>query len=149
MNEVVIRYSISPKLKLQAILVSVYLMIISLVIAIVEMSKSQYEVYFFIGIVGVLLSLSLLVSATISQPKPLVVLNNHNMILNFPAQRLKTIIEWEQVKHIGIGLSTIDLVLDDRTLNVDLELLKYHDLKILKSKLIEIAEGRNIPFNNI
>ena len=151
MTELVIRYAISKKIKLQALIVSIYLMIISLVIAVGEMMKTvpEYGVYFFIGVVGILIALSLIVSVTISQPKPLVVLNNEVLSLNFPRQRLRHLISWDQVSHIGIGLSHITLNIDEQLQTVDLEVLKYQDLKVLKSKLIEIAESKDIPYNNI
>ena len=149
MNELIIKYAISNKIKLQALIVSIYLLIMSLVIAVLEMTKSQYEVYFVIGVIGILISLSLIISVTLSQPKPLVVLNNDDFALNFPLQRLRTVISWEQVTHIGIGLSYITMEVDNQKLTVDLEILRYHDLKALKTRLIEIAEAKDIPYNNI
>ncbi|MGV8962650.1 MAG: hypothetical protein ACOH2V_04645 [Candidatus Saccharimonadaceae bacterium] len=149
MSELIIKYAISNKIKLQALTVSIYLMIMSLVIAVLEMTKSHYEVYFFIGVIGVLISLSLIISVTISQSKPLIVINNDYFALNFPLQRLRTTINWIQVTHIGIGLSYITMEVDNQKLTVDLESLRYHDLKALKNKLIEIAEANDIPYNNI
>ena len=151
MTDLVIKYAVSTKIKLQALIVAIYLMIISLVIAVGEMTKTvpEYGVYFFIGVVGILIALSLIVSVTISQPKPLVVLNNEVLSLNFTRQRLRTIVSWEQVSHIGIGLSYITMIVDEQQLTVDLDTLRYQDLKILKSKLIEIAESKDIPYNNI
>ena len=149
MTELVIRYAISTRLKLQALIVSIYLMIISIVMAVLEMMNSQYNAYFFVGVVGILIALSLILSVTISQPKPLVVMDNEEFKLNFPLQRLRTIIYWHEVTHIGIGLSYITMVVGDQTLQVDLEILRYHDLRILKSKLVEVAESKSIPYNNI
>ena len=149
MTELVIRYAISTRLKLQALIVSIYLMIISIVMAVLEMMNSQYNAYFFVGVVGILIALSLILSVTISQPKPLVVMDNEVFKLNFPLQRLRTIIYWHEVTHIGIGLSYITMDVADQKLQVDLEILRYHDLKILKSKLVEVAESKSIPYNNI
>ena len=151
MTDLVIKYAVSTKIKLQALIVAIYLMIISLVISVQEMIKPapEYGVYFFIGVVGILIALSLIISVTISQPKPLVVLNNEVLSLNFPKQRLQTILAWEQVSHIGIGLSFITMIVDEQQMTVDLDTLSYHDLKTLKSKLIEIAESKDIPYNNI
>lgn len=149
MNELVIRYAISNKIKYQALLVAIYLMIMSIVMVVLEMMKSQYSAYFFVGVVGIIISLSLILSATISQPKPLVVLDNDQFALNFPMQRLRTIIYWNEVTHIGIGLSYLTLVVAEQELKLDLEILRYHDLKVLKSKVMEIAESKSIPYNNI
>lgn len=149
MTELVIRYAISTRLKLQALIVSIYLMIISIVMAVLEMMNAQYNAYFFVGVVGILIALSLILSVTISQPKPLVQMDNEEFALNFPMQRLRTIIYWHEVTHIGIGLSYITMVVADQKLEVDLEILRYHDLRILKSKLVEVAESKSIPYNNI
>lgn len=149
MSELVIRYAISTRLKLQALIVSIYLMIISIVMAVLEMLDSQYNAYFFVGVVGILIALSLILSVTISQSKPLVKMDNEEFSLNFPMQRLRTIIYWHEVTHIGIGLSYITMVVADQKLEVDLEILRYHDLRVLKSKLVEVAESKNIPYNNI
>lgn len=149
MTELVIRYAISNRLKMQAIIASVYLMIISIVIAVLQLMNSQYNILFFVGVVGVLIGLSLLLSSTISQPKPLVRMDNNEFELNFPMQRLSTTLYWSEVSHIGIGLSYITLVVAEEQLKVDLEILRYHDLKVLKAKLIEVAEDKTIPYNNI
>lgn len=151
MTELVIRYAISTRLKLQALIVSIYLMIMSMVMAVLELMKDQpqYNAYFFVGVVGILIALALILSVTISQPKPLVRMNNEEFALNFPLQRLRTIIYWHEVTHLGIGLSYITMVVEDQKLEVDLEILRYHDLKILKSKLVEVAESKSIPYNNI
>ena len=151
MTELVIRYAISTRLKLQALIVSIYLMIISIVMAVLELMKTQpqYNAYFFVGVVGIIIALSLILSVTISQPKPLVRMDNEEFALNFPLQRLRTIIYWHEVTHIGIGLSYITMVVGEQKLEVDLEILRYHDLRILKSKLVEVAESKSIPYNNI
>lgn len=149
MTELVIRYAISTRLKLQALIVSIFLMIMSIVVAVLQMMNAQYNAYFFVGIVGIILSLTLILSVTLSQPKALVILDNEEFALNFPMQRLRTIIYWGQVSHIGIGLSYITMIVDEQQLRVDLESLRYHDMKVLKSKLMEVAESKSIPYNNI
>lgn len=149
MNDLIIKYAISKKIKMQALIVSIYLLLLTLTMAVLELTKSQYGVYFFVGVIGIIIAVSLILSVTISQPKPLIVLNNELFSLDFPLQRLNTVIPWDQVTHMGIGLSYITLDMDEQNVHVDLDLLRYHDLKVLKSRLIEIAESRDIPYNNI
>ena len=149
MTELVIRYAISTRLKLQALIASSYLMIMSIVMVVLQLLKPEYNAYFYVGVIGFFIALSLLVSSTISQPKPLVRMDNDEFELNFPRQRLNTTLFWNEVSHIGIGLSYITLVVAEQELNVDLEILKYHDLRVLKAKLIEVAESKTIPYNNI
>ena len=149
MSELVIRYAISKRLKLQALIASVYLMVISIVMVVLQLMNSQYNALFFVGVVGFVIALSLLLSSTISQPKPLVRMDNDEFELNFPMQRLSTTLYWNEVSHIGIGLSYITLLVAEQELSVDLELLRYHDLKVLKAKLIEVAESKTILYNNI
>ena len=149
MTELIIRYAISKRLKLQALIVSVYLMVVSLVMVVLQLMNSQYNALFFVGVFGFIIALSLLLSSTISQPKPLVRMDNDEFELNFPMQRLSTTLHWKEVSHIGIGLSYITLLVAEQELHVDLEILRYHDLKIMKAKLIEVAESKTIPYNNI
>ena len=149
MTELVIRYAISTRLKLQALIASSYLMIISIVMVVLQLIKPEYNALFFVGVVGFFIALSLLLSSTISQPKPLVRMDNEEFELNFPRQRLSTTLFWDEVSHIGIGLSYITLIVAEQELKVDLEILRYHDLKVLKAKLIEVAESKTIPYNNI
>ena len=149
MNDLIIKYAISEKIKMQALVVSIYLFLLSLTMAVVEITKSQYGIYIFVGVVGIIIALSLILSVTISQPKPLIILNNELFCLNFPIQQLNTVIPWDQVTHMGIGLSSITLDMDDQNVHIDLDILRYHDLKVLKSRLIEIAEAKDIPYNNI
>ena len=127
MTDLVIRYAISTRLKLQAIIASVYLMIVSIVISVLQLVNSQYNILFFVGVIGFLISLSLLLSSTISQPKPLVRINNDEFELNFPKQRLNTTLYWTEVSHIGIGLSYIILLIEDKEVMVDLEVLGSHE----------------------
>lgn len=149
MTELVIRYAISTRLKLQALIASIYLMVISIIMVILQLMKPEYNALFFVGVAGFFIALSLLLSSTISQPKPLVKMDNDEFDLNFPKQRLNTTLFWNEVTHIGIGLSYITLVVAEQQLTVDLEILRYHDLKVLKAKLIEVAESKTIPYNNI
>ncbi len=149
MTELVIRYAISTRLKLQALAASIYLMAISVVLIVLQLMNSEYNVLFFVGVVGFFVALSLLLSSTISQPKPLVRMDNDEFELNFPMQRLSTTLYWNEVSHIGIGLNYVTLVVAEQELTVDLEILRYHDLKVLKARLIEVAESKTIPYNNI
>ncbi len=149
MNDLIIKYAISKKIKMQALVVSIYLLLISLTLAVLDFSKNQYTVYFFVGIVGIIIAVSLILSVTISQPKPLIFLTNDVLSLNFPIQRLIKDIPWQQVANIGIGLSSITLEMEDEKVYVDLDVLRYHDLKVLKSRLIEIAEAKSIPYSNL
>lgn len=149
MTELVIRYAISTRLKLQAIIASVYLMVVSIVISVLQLMDSQYNILFFVGVIGFLIALSLLLSSTISQPKPLIRINNDEFEINFPKQRLNTTLYWNEVSHIGIGLSFITLLIEEEEVKIDLEILRYHDLKVLKAKLIEVAEAKTIPYNNL
>lgn len=124
-------------------------MAISVVLIVLQLMNSEYNVLFFVGVVGFFVALSLLLSSTISQPKPLVRMDNDEFELNFPMQRLSTTLYWNEVSHIGIGLSYVTLVVAEQELTVDLEILRYHDLKVLKARLIEVAESKSIPYNNI
>ena len=76
MTELVIRYAISTRLKLQALIASIYLMVVSIIMVILQLMKPEYNALFFVGVAGFFIALSLLLSSTISQPKPLVRMDN-------------------------------------------------------------------------
>lgn len=149
MDDLIIRYMISKKMRVFTLIVSFYFILVSFGILLIEMMQSQYSTYFFIGVVGIVLALILILIVTVFQPKPLVILNNEKLILHLPLQRLRTVIYWNEVSHIGIGLSYITMKVENQDLKVDLEILRYHDLKVLKAKLMEVAESKIIPYNNI
>lgn len=150
MNEFKIHYLISPKTKFIAILAAVLLLSISLLISIPEALKQHFEVYFFIGITGILVSLILLLTVTVWQPKPLIELNNEQLYMNLPQQKIQGTISWKEIRHIAFGIDTLVMTTkSNKHYDIKLGNLKYADLHQLKAHIMEICELKSISYNNL
>lgn len=150
MNELKIHYTISSKLKITAIVASIALLAISLLISVPEALKQHFEIYFFIGIIGIVLAIILLLMVTVGQPKPMIILNNDEFYMHLPAQRIQGTISWDEIKHISFGLDQLIMTTQsNKHYDIKLENLKYIDLRTLKSRVIEICELKKISYNNL
>ncbi|HBG40028.1 hypothetical protein [Limibacterium fermenti] len=150
MNELEIRYSISKKLKAASLLCGVYLLCISAGVSIFQVIAKDYSFFFFAGIAGIVIAAIMILSVTLWQSKPLIVIDNDSFRLHLPKQRIDGAIEWEKVTYLGIGLSYLTMTTSDsKNFKIDLENLKYIDLRNIKTKLIEICEAKNIPYGNL
>ena len=75
-------------------------------------------------------------------------MNNEFIEVNLPQKDVLRK-EWNEIRDVGIGISYVTLKdVNSKQYDVDLSLLKYSDLKDVKSKIIEICENKNIPFKN-
>lgn len=150
MNELVINYSISKNIKALGIIAGAYLFSISIGLSIFQALQNKFAFFFFAGIVGTLLGIILILSVTTWQSKPVIVINNDQFHIYLPKQRIDGAIFWENVTQLGIGLSYLTMQTNaNKNYKVDLENLKYSDLRAVKTKLIEICEAKNIPYSNI
>ena len=150
MNDLIINYSISKKLKSFIFLSGVYLFCTSLGISIFQALGKHFSFFFFVGIIGVLLAVILILSVTVWQAKPIIIINNEQFLIHLPKQKIEGNIGWENVNQIGIGLSFLTMETDEnRNYKIDLENLKYSDLRAIKTKLIEICEAKGILYKNL
>lgn len=150
MNDLEINYSIPTNLRLLSIVSGIYLVGISLGATILQALQSNFSIYFFAGIVGILIGAVLILSVSIWLPKPIIVITSDEFRIHLPKQKVDGAISWENVKQLGIGLSYLTMATNDnKNYKIDLENLKYADLRAIKTKLIEICEARSIPYNNV
>lgn len=149
MDELIIEYSISKRLKIMSILSGIYLSATSIALVIGQVISKNYAFVFYACIVGLILGIISILIVTIWQSKRTIVINNDELNINLPNQRINGTIMWDSVSQVGIGLSYITVITDDTNYKIDLENLMYSDLKKIKSKLIEVCEAKSIPFNNI
>ena len=150
MNDLVIHYSISKKLKAAAFVAGAYLFCISLWISAFQATDKQFSFFFFVGVAGVLLAALLIMSVTIWQPKPIIFIDNDQFLIHLPKQKIDGAIGWENVSQVGIGLSFLTLATtESKTYKIDLENLKYADIRAIKTKVIEICEAKGIPYSNL
>ena len=150
MNELVINYSISKNIKALGIIAGVYLLGISAGVSILQAMENKFEFFFFAGVAGVILGIILILSVTVWQSKPVIEINNDQFHIYLPKQRIDGTIFWENVTQLGIGLSYLTMQTNTgKNYKIDLENLKYSDLRAVKTKLIEVCEAKGIPYNNI
>lgn len=150
MNELKIHYTISSKIKIVAIIAAIFLLGISLLISIPEALKQHFEIYFFIGIAGILIACLLLLTVTVWQPKPMIIIDNDEFYMHLPLQKMQGTISWKEVKHIAFGLDMLVLTTQsDKHYDIKLGNLKYVDLHNLKARIMEICELKSIAYNNL
>lgn len=149
MDELIIEYSISKRLKIMSILSGIYLSATSIALVIGQVISKNYAFVFYACIVGLILGIISILIVTIWQSKRTIVINNDELNINLPNQRINGTIMWDSVSQVGIGLSYITVITDETNYKIDLENIMYSDLKKIKSKLIEVCEAKSIPFNNI
>lgn len=150
MNDLEISYSISKNLKLLGIVSGIYLFGLSAGISIFHATISNFSFFFFAGIVGAVVGIVLILTVTAWQSKPIIVINNEHFHVHLPKQRVDGTIAWEDVTQLGIGLSYLTMAtIDKKNYKIDLENLKYNDLRAIKTKLIEICEAKSIPYSNL
>ncbi|MDR1518443.1 MAG: hypothetical protein LBS52_10255, partial [Dysgonamonadaceae bacterium] len=135
MNDLIIHYSISKKLKAVSLVAGIYLFGISLGISILQAMEKHFTFFFFAGLAGLLFALILVLSVTAWQPKPIIVIDGGRFLIRLPRQKINGSIAWENVSQIGIGLSFLTLSTGEgRNYKIDLENLKYADLRDIKTK---------------
>lgn len=151
MNDLEIRNSFfSQKMKWMVVLCGVYLTAISMAVSIMQALQNNFSIFFIAGIIGIIIGVTLILSVTLWLPKPIIVINNEFFHIHLPKQKVDGSLDWDNVTQIGIGLSYLTMATNDqKNYKINLENLRYTDLKAIKSKLIEICEAKNIPYKNV
>lgn len=151
MNDLVIRYGISGNLKFLAVISGIYLFGMSAGVSIYQAVAGKYgSVFFYVGLAGAVIGIILILAFVLTNSKPVIVIDNDRFHIHLPKQRIDGSIEWDNVKQLGIGLSYVTMSVNDgKNYKMDLENLKYSDLRAIKTKLIEVCEAKSIPYNNV
>lgn len=149
MNELSINYKEIPQTKkIFNIISSVYLMGFSLYFSITEAVGSRYGILFFCALIAFAFALIHLLN-NILQKAPLLKMDSNTVIANLPNQS-KTTIDWTNISRVNIGVSYIVFLIngEQKQRKLDLSALVYDDVKNVKSKVVEICEYKNIPYQN-
>lgn len=150
MNELIIKYGISERLKIFVITAAAYLLAISAGVAIFQTLKHAFDFFFYAGALGVLLAVVLMLIMTTGQKDLNIIIDSDGFHLDLPAQKVKGSILWENVTQLGIGLSYLTMQTNTgKNYKIDLENLKYKDLRDIKTKLMEVCEAKSIPYRNM
>jgi hypothetical protein len=148
MKNLEVNYSISKNLKYLAMASGGCLFAISAGVSISRAIAGSYSFFFYVGVVGMLVALALVLTFWLSQSKPIVVITNEQFQMRFP-KYFEGVVEWKDVAQLTIGLSYITITTNENEhLKIDFENLKYVDIRAIKTKLIEICEEKNISYSN-
>ena len=147
MKNLEINYSLPQNLKYLALVAGACLFIISVSFIIATRNSSAFFLY--IGLLCLLVSVILSATFWFVNAKPLVVITDQKFQVNLPNQDFNCSMEWKNVTNIGIGLSYVTLqTAENGNFKIDLENLKYVDIRAIKTKLIEVCEEKNIAYSN-
>lgn len=148
MEDLKIIYTLSQRIKILALITGGFLFALSVGLSVFQVLQNKFDFFFFVGIVGAVIGLLLILTITVWQSDLLIEIDNEEFRIKLPNQRINGSIFWESVTQLGIGLSYLTLTTTGTNYKIDLGNLKYNDIKKIKAKLIEICETRNIPFSN-
>ena len=149
MKKLDIKPFFSTNMRRLATINSFFLLLLSLGIVISMMIASNYAFLFYVGICGIILGVVGIYLFLVWQGKPLLSLDENSIQIRLPGQRVVGSVDWINVTQLHIGLSDIHLrTIEGSDHELNLENLRYTDIKSVKSKLIEICETRKIPYQN-
>lgn len=149
MNELIIHYKAPKMQRIMALTAGYYFFVVSLGLAVYFAVENRIDYFFYLAIAGIVLSAVLICLFSFWQPKPLMVIGKDAISLHFPDQKLNGNIDWKEIDRINIGISYLKIrTTNDKEYAVDLNDLKYMDLKAVKSKIVEICEAKNIRYEN-
>lgn len=149
MDELRVEYTLPKSVRVLSILAGAYLVITTLTLTVMQLINKNFAFIFYASIVGVIIGALAILIVTLWQSKTSIIINNEELNIHLPSQRIGGSILWESVTQIGIGLSYITMNTEQTNYKIDFANLKYNDLRSIKSKIIEICEAKNIPFSNI
>lgn len=149
MNELEINYGLSKNQKIFSIIVGGYTALYGFYQSILQALNSTYTLNFYLALGAVVLGVIMILNATIWTSKPMFKMDSESIYVNIPDIKSVYSAQWIAIKEIGIGISYLKFSeTDGKDYNVDISSLKYSDLKLVKSRIIEVCESKNIPYKN-
>lgn len=150
METLVIQYQAPKAKRYAAVIIGIFFLAVSLAAALHQVVYlNKIDLVFYLSIAGILFSGLLVVLFSIGQPKPLLTIDSEGIAVNFPEQHIAGKIEWLDIAKISIGISHLKMqTISDKVYEINLESLKYNDLRNIKTKIIEVCESKNIPYEN-
>lgn len=149
MEDLLISYGVSKVKKVTNIVIGAYLALFCLYFCISEGIANRFSILFFCALAGLVLAAILFLSNTLWLSDPFIRIDSNKIESNPPAQS-HTNIDWARVSKANIGMSYITFAIDggQKQQKLDLFYLAYGDLLRVKTKIIEICEYKNIPYQN-
>ncbi len=149
MDTLEINYGPSPSKKILQSVIGGYFALYGLYHCVLMALANTYNLNFYLALAAIILGAILILSVTLWAAKPMFRMDSESIYVNMPVQKSVYTAEWIAIKEIGIGVSYLVFAeTDGKSYQVDISGLKYNDLKMVKSKIIEICESKNIPYKN-
>jgi hypothetical protein len=126
---------------------SAYAAVLSLIFCIRNAFSGIYDLWFYCFLLLLVLSAIAILALTLRHRKPLVCITPQ--VLKFHIDHYKTQYDWDSIREINIGVSSFKIGnINGKVENINLEAIRYIDLKMLKSKIVELCEAKRIPYKN-
>ena len=150
MKDLVIIYAIPGRYKTTAIISAMFLLVLSVIVALVLTQPQMQTPYLYLGVAGALIAIITILVFTVWSSETRIELNNELMGFKLPGQKINGSLPWENITNIGMGLAHLEIITNaNKNFKIDFENLKYGDIKKIKTKLIEISELKGIPFHKV
>lgn len=149
MGELIINYNKSKSQKFLSLIAGGYMVLFGLYRSLDLAINNEFTFDFYIGLAAIVLGAILVLNVTVWAAKPILELNSDFIYVKMPDQKSIYRSEWIAIKEVSFGVSYLKMdETDGKSYNVDISGLKYSDLKIVKSRIVEICESKNIPYKN-
>lgn len=137
------------RMRYPSLILAIYAAIFSFYLCVLEVIAGRYNFWFFATLGLFVLAIIIIFIMLRKKANPLVIITNESVYFNLEKGKAQ-LSYWNDIKTIGIGISALKITQDEtKTLDIDLGTLKYNDIKKLKTRIIELCEGKNIPFANL
>lgn len=148
MTDLIIKYGPSNTEKAVSIFGGFYLAVTAIYLCVKDVTVNNYGFIFYASVIGATLGIYLILRQTIWKDAPIITINELEINSKIPNQKKVPAISWTDIESINIGISQLKINTVKKNYIIDLDLLKYSDLKAVKSKIIEICENKSISYNN-
>lgn len=147
MNELEINYNGSKGRKIFLIIAGCYFVLYGIYACVMQIDNIGLG--FYLSLAVAVLGAVLILSVTVWASKPLFKIDSESVYVSMPGTNSIYTVEWINVKSVGIGLNYLKFAeTDGKDYSVQIGGLKYDDLKEVKSRVIELCEAKNIPYQN-
>jgi hypothetical protein len=142
MEDLIINYGQPSKgMKWITIIFALFIMGSSIIVAVLE---TAYTFRFFLYLLYAVCGAIMLIRNTLWLPSPVLTITN-NLI-----ETKKMKMDWTSVSRVNIGLGYIVFLLngEQKQQRLNLSDILYKDVRMVKAKVIELCEQKNIPYHN-
>ncbi len=149
MEDLKIDYSESKGIRTINVVIFSYIALFVLYICVTEGIANRFGAFFICALVAFVLAAIMILRNTLWLPAPVVLISNERVESN-PQGKKSIVVDWVSVSKVTIGMSYFVFLVngEQKQKKIELSDLRYEDLKTVKSKIIELCEHKNIPYQN-